>query len=131
MAHVVVLLVFAQIGEVEAGAAEQRAVVALQQPVQTADHRPFEPAKDRLRGRCAHRDGFGLAILGAGVFVTGDSDLAYLKIHMLPLEVARFPHTPAGIAEKLHHVGRLLGIAFSLVGPHISQQRCELTAVGA
>ena len=53
VAHVVVVLVFAQVGEIEAEAAEQRAVVAVQQPVEPADHRPLEPAQERcqaLRG---------------------------------------------------------------------------------
>ena len=36
VAHVVVMLVFAQVGEIEAGAAHQRAVVALEQAVETA-----------------------------------------------------------------------------------------------
>ena len=49
VAHVVVVLVLAQVGEVEAEAAEQRAVVAVQQAVETADHRPLEPAQDRFR----------------------------------------------------------------------------------
>jgi hypothetical protein len=42
VAHVVVVLVLAQVGEVEAEAAEEGAVVAVQQPVQTANHRPLE-----------------------------------------------------------------------------------------
>ena len=49
VAHVVVVLVFAQVGEVEAEAAEQRAVVALQQAVEPADHRPLEPPQELLR----------------------------------------------------------------------------------
>jgi hypothetical protein len=36
VAHVVAVLVFAQVGEVEAEAAKERAVVALQQAVQPA-----------------------------------------------------------------------------------------------
>ena len=42
VAHVVVQLVLAQVGQVDAGAAQQRAVVALQQAVQAAQHGPFE-----------------------------------------------------------------------------------------
>jgi hypothetical protein len=45
---VVVVLVLAQVGEVEPEAAEQRPVVALQQPVQTAQDRPLELAQQRL-----------------------------------------------------------------------------------
>ncbi len=44
--HVVVQLVLAEIGEIEAEGAEQRAVVALQQAVEAAYHRPLEPAQD-------------------------------------------------------------------------------------
>ena len=49
VADVVVVLVFAQVGEVEAEAAEQRAVVAVQQAVEPAEHRPLEPPQDALR----------------------------------------------------------------------------------
>ena len=49
VAHVVVVLVLAQVGQVEAGAAQQRAVVALQQAVEAADHRPLEAPQQRLR----------------------------------------------------------------------------------
>ena len=49
VANVVVILVLAQVGEIEPEAAEQRPVVAVQQPVQTADHRPLEPPQDVLR----------------------------------------------------------------------------------
>jgi hypothetical protein len=57
VAHVVVQLVFAQVGQVQPGAAEQGAVVPLQQPVETADHRPLEAAQDGVRAWRAHRDG--------------------------------------------------------------------------
>jgi hypothetical protein len=60
---VVVVLVFAQVREVQAGAAQQRAVVALQQAVEPADDFPFEPAQDLLgpvgRLRRRHRQGRG------------------------------------------------------------------------
>ena len=49
VADVVVVLVLAQVGEIEPVAAEQRPVVAVQHAVQPADHRPLEPAQDRLR----------------------------------------------------------------------------------
>ena len=49
IAHVVVQLVFAQVGEIEAEAAEQRAVIALQQAVEPAQHGPLEPAQQPLR----------------------------------------------------------------------------------
>jgi hypothetical protein len=45
---VVVVLVFTQIGQVEALAAEERPVVAVQEPVQPFDHRPFEPPQEVL-----------------------------------------------------------------------------------
>ena len=48
VANVIVRLVFAQVGEIEADAAEQRAVVALQQSVEATDHSPFEPTQDLL-----------------------------------------------------------------------------------
>jgi hypothetical protein len=43
MADVVVHLIFAKVSEIEADAAEQGAIVPLQQSVEPADHRPFEP----------------------------------------------------------------------------------------
>jgi hypothetical protein len=49
VAHIVVVLVLAQVGEVEAEAAEQRAVVTLQQAVEPADHRPLELAQQLFR----------------------------------------------------------------------------------
>jgi hypothetical protein len=49
VAHVVAVLVLAQIGEVQAEAAKQRAIVAVQDAVKTANHRPFEPLKDTFR----------------------------------------------------------------------------------
>jgi hypothetical protein len=49
MANVVVVLVFTQVREVQAEASKKRPVVALQQPVETAHHRPLEPTEDRLR----------------------------------------------------------------------------------
>jgi hypothetical protein len=47
--HVVVVLVLAQIGQIESRAAHQRAVVPLQQPVQPPNHRPFKAAEQRFR----------------------------------------------------------------------------------
>jgi hypothetical protein len=41
-AHIVVVLVLAQVGEVQAEAAEQRAVIAMQEAVKTAYDRPFQ-----------------------------------------------------------------------------------------
>ena len=59
VAHVVVQLILAQIGEIEAEAAEQRPVVALQQAVETAQHGPLEAAQQPVgidaaapAGRC-------------------------------------------------------------------------------
>ena len=46
---VVVILVLAQVGQVEPGAAEQRPVVALQEPVQAPHHRPLQPPQQLLR----------------------------------------------------------------------------------
>jgi hypothetical protein len=58
VAHVVVGLVLAQVGQVEPAAAHQRAVVALQQAVEPPDDRPFQPAQQAVglpgkRGRGA------------------------------------------------------------------------------
>ena len=66
MPHVVVELVLAQVGEVEAAATHQRAVVALQQTVEPADNGPFEAAQHvfRTRGR-RQRHPLGLGRLGA------------------------------------------------------------------
>jgi hypothetical protein len=47
--HVIVELVFAQIGQVDPEAAKQGPVVAVEQSVEAAQHRPFEAAEDRLR----------------------------------------------------------------------------------
>ena len=55
--HVVVVLILAQIREVETEPPEERAIVAVQQPVETADHRPLEPPQDELR--IARRIGTG------------------------------------------------------------------------
>ena len=49
MADVVVVLVFAQIGQVHTEPAEQAAVVAVEQTVQAADHGPLQPQQDLLR----------------------------------------------------------------------------------
>jgi hypothetical protein len=51
VAHIVVELVFAQVGEVDAGTAEERAVVALQQPVEATDDGPLEPPQQVVRCR--------------------------------------------------------------------------------
>ena len=48
VADVVVVLVLAQVGEVEAGAAHQRAVVALQHAVEAAQDRPLHALEERL-----------------------------------------------------------------------------------
>src|SRR6185437_4312554 len=48
VAHVIVILVFAQIREVEPEAAKERPVVAVQEPVEAAQYRPFEPAQRAL-----------------------------------------------------------------------------------
>ena len=55
VAHVVVRLVLAQVGKVDAKAPEQRAVIALQQAVQAPDHGPFEAAQDTLGVDAARR----------------------------------------------------------------------------
>jgi len=49
VADVVARLVFTQVGEVDAVAVEQRAVVALQQAVEPADDLPVEALEDALR----------------------------------------------------------------------------------
>ena len=48
VAHVVVVLVLAQVGQVQAAATQQGAVVTLEQPVQPADHRPLQLAQQPL-----------------------------------------------------------------------------------
>jgi hypothetical protein len=50
VAHVIAMLVFAQIRQVESTAAPQRAVIALQQPVEAAQHRPLQAAQQRVGG---------------------------------------------------------------------------------
>ena len=42
VAHVVARLVLAQVGDIDPDAAEHRAVVALQLPVEAADHPPLQ-----------------------------------------------------------------------------------------
>ena len=49
VAHVVAVLVFAQVGEVDPVAPEQAAVVALEQAVEPADDLPVEPLEDAFR----------------------------------------------------------------------------------
>ncbi len=56
---VVAVHVLAQVGEVEAVAAKERPVVAVQHAVEAADHRPLEPAQDCLRRRRRAADRFG------------------------------------------------------------------------
>ena len=56
VAHVVVVLVFAQVGQINARTAQQGSVVALQQAVKAADHGPFQAAQDAL-GTFRHRVG--------------------------------------------------------------------------
>jgi hypothetical protein len=52
MANVVPVLVFPQVGEIQALAAKQRAVIALQQAVEAAQHRPLDAPQDGFRIRC-------------------------------------------------------------------------------
>ena len=73
VADIVVGLVFAQVGEIEAEAAEQRAVVALQQAVEPADHRPLEPREQRLQPACGDPDMGLQRLFGRG---HGAQDLA-------------------------------------------------------
>ena len=49
VANVVVVLVLPQIGEIQAEAAEQRAVIPMHRSVEAADHRPLETAENALR----------------------------------------------------------------------------------
>ena len=48
MAHVVVQLVLAQIGQVDASASQERAVIALQKAVEPAHNCPFQAAQDAV-----------------------------------------------------------------------------------
>ena len=69
VADIVVVLVLAQVGEVEAEAAKQRPVVAVQQPVEPAYDRPLEPLQDELQDRCGRSDAdmaFRSGFSGAG-----------------------------------------------------------------
>lgn len=59
MTHIVMGLVFAQVGKIEPAAAEQGAVIPLQEAVQPADHRPFQPPQQRFS--LPWRRGHGLA----------------------------------------------------------------------
>ena len=93
VAHVVVVLVFAQVRQVQAGAAHQRAVVALQQAVQAADHRPFQaaqhmlgavaPSRARRRGVAGGRAGAGFyaASFSCSSGLGGDGILAMILLH--------------------------------------------------
>jgi hypothetical protein len=47
--HIVLILVLAQIREIESEAAKERTVIAVKQAVEPADNRPFEPAQNVLR----------------------------------------------------------------------------------
>ncbi|MCY1372227.1 hypothetical protein D9M69_594190 [compost metagenome] len=49
VAHVVVVLVFAQVGQVQPAAPHEGAVVALQQTVEPADHGPLQTAQQGIR----------------------------------------------------------------------------------
>ena len=64
VAHIVVVLVLAQVGQIHASAPQQGAVVALQQAVQATQHGPFQPAQQVLcrhhRRRCGGRLSLGL-----------------------------------------------------------------------
>ena len=48
VAHIVGRAVFTQVGQVQPGAAQQRAVVALAQPVELADDGPLQAAQQLL-----------------------------------------------------------------------------------
>ena len=112
VAHVVVVLVFAQVGEIEAEAAEQRAVVAVQQAVETADHRPLEPPQDApqdLRGR---RLGHGVSsgFSGAGTCCMHALDRARRRV--MPVG-ERLVGQHEAVAQ---HVGREVG---DVLGQHV------------
>ena len=49
VAHIVMMLVFAQVGQIDPATAQQRAVVALKQAIQAADDLPVEALQDSLR----------------------------------------------------------------------------------
>jgi hypothetical protein len=49
MAHVVVILVFAQVGQIDAETAKQRVIVAVQQAIEPAQHGHFKAAQRGLR----------------------------------------------------------------------------------
>ena len=76
VADVVVMLVLAQVGEVEAGAAHQRAVVALQQAVEAAQHGPLEALEQRLGVRSSSDRAAGSVQPLAMAGVSGASGLS-------------------------------------------------------
>src|SRR5882724_7273754 len=47
--NIVVILILAQIGEIQPETAKQSLVIAMKQPVQTTNHRPLQAAQDVLR----------------------------------------------------------------------------------
>jgi hypothetical protein len=61
VANVVVMLVLAQVGEVEAGAAHQRAVIALQQAVEPAQDRPLQALQERIGTFCIDQRGLAFS----------------------------------------------------------------------
>jgi hypothetical protein len=96
VAHVVVVLVLAQVGQVDAGAAHQRAVVALQQAVEPAEHRPLQPrssasappprpkaggAEGRGAPPASRVASGGLGILRVGQRLVGHRDLLQHALH--------------------------------------------------
>jgi hypothetical protein len=49
VAHVVAVLVLAQVRQVQTKTAKQRAVIAVQEPVEPTDHRPLDAPQQRVR----------------------------------------------------------------------------------
>jgi hypothetical protein len=49
VAHVIVILVLAQVGEVQTKTPEQRSIVSVQEPVEPTDHRPLELLQELLK----------------------------------------------------------------------------------
>ena len=85
VADVVARLVLAEVEEVQADAAERRAVVALEQAVEAADDLPLE-AVEELLGRLGAERGCAIASLGSGAAAG----------HALPEARAREPARPRG-----------------------------------
>ncbi|MNT14758.1 hypothetical protein D3C72_1497740 [compost metagenome] len=95
--HVVAGAVFAQVGKIQPKAAEQRAVVALQQAVEAAHHGPFQAAQQGLGLPCvdAGQRRAGGHAAGCGLRAAPAPPIAQAPEHGIPMG-APGPAAPAG-----------------------------------